>query len=45
MIGEAILELPLDYREVIILYYFQEMSIAEIATILRDSRKYSKNET
>ncbi|SOC37126.1 sigma-70 family RNA polymerase sigma factor [Ureibacillus acetophenoni] len=34
MIGEAILQLTLEYRELIILYYFQEMSIAEIAQTL-----------
>jgi len=34
LIGKAILELPLDYREVIILYYFQEMNVAEIALTL-----------
>lgn len=34
MIGKAILELSMDYREVIILYYYQEMNVSEIATTL-----------
>lgn len=34
LIGKAVLDLPLDYREVIILYYFQEMNIEEIASTL-----------
>ncbi|OXS76372.1 RNA polymerase [Lysinibacillus sp. KCTC 33748] len=33
-IGAAILKLPLKYREPIILYYFEEMKIAEIAQVL-----------
>lgn len=33
-IGAAILKLPLAYREPIILYYYEEMKIAEIAQIL-----------
>ncbi|KGR77746.1 sigma-70 family RNA polymerase sigma factor [Ureibacillus manganicus] len=34
IIGKAVLELSLDYREVIILYYYQEMSVAEISAML-----------
>ncbi|MFJ7736216.1 sigma-70 family RNA polymerase sigma factor [Lysinibacillus sp. NPDC097287] len=33
-IGAAILELPLQYREPILLYYYEEMKVAEIATVL-----------
>jgi len=34
MIGNQVLSLPLKYREVIVLYYYKELSIEEIATIL-----------
>lgn len=34
IIGEAILQLPLKQREVLIHYYFNEMPIAEVAHIL-----------
>ena len=34
MIGEAILELPLKQREVLIYFYFHEMPISEVAKIL-----------
>ncbi len=34
IIGEAILELPLKQREVLIYFYFNEMTIAEVAHIL-----------
>lgn len=34
IIGEAILELPLKQREVLIYFYFNEMTITEIAHIL-----------
>lgn len=34
LIGEAILELPLKQREVLIYYYFNEMTISDIASIL-----------
>ena len=34
IIGEAILELPLKQREVLIYFYFNEMSINEVALIL-----------
>ena len=34
IIGEAILELPLKQREVLIYFYFEEMTITEIAHIL-----------
>ena len=34
MIGEAILELPLKHREVLIYFYFNEMTITEVAHIL-----------
>lgn len=33
-IGAAILKLPLSYREPIILFYYEEMKIAEIAQVL-----------
>jgi len=33
-IGAAILKLPLTYREPIILYYYEEMKITEIAQVL-----------
>lgn len=34
-IGEVVLSLPIKYREVIILYYFEELQTAEIATLLQ----------
>ncbi|MFJ8236073.1 sigma-70 family RNA polymerase sigma factor [Ureibacillus sp. NPDC094379] len=34
LIGQAILNLALEYREPIILYYFEEMSVAEVAAVL-----------
>lgn len=34
IIGEAILELPLKQQEVLIYYYFNEMTITEVAHIL-----------
>lgn len=34
LIGEAILELPLKQREVLIYFYFNEMTITEVAQIL-----------
>lgn len=34
IIGEAILELPLKQREVLIYFYFKEMTIAEVSYIL-----------
>lgn len=34
LIGHAILNLSLEYREPIILYYFEEMSVAEVAAVL-----------
>lgn len=34
IIGEAILELPLKQREVLIYFYFNEMTITEVAQIL-----------
>lgn len=33
-LGMKILDLPIKYREVIILYYYQDYSISEIATLL-----------
>ena len=33
-IGAAILELPLTYKEPILLYYYEEMKVAEIALVL-----------
>ena len=37
IIGEQILSLPIKYREVIVLYYYNEYKIEEIATILEIS--------
>ena len=34
-IGEAVLSLPIKYREVIILYYYEELHTADIATLLQ----------
>ncbi|WP_079527792.1 sigma-70 family RNA polymerase sigma factor [Solibacillus isronensis] len=34
-IGAAILKLPLKYREPIILYYYEEMSVLQVASILQ----------
>nr|WP_232337008.1 sigma-70 family RNA polymerase sigma factor [Lysinibacillus timonensis] len=33
-IGSAVLDLPLEYREPVILFYFQEMSVIDIAVTL-----------
>ncbi|WP_404409470.1 RNA polymerase sigma factor [Jeotgalibacillus malaysiensis] len=33
-VAETILALPINYREVILLYYYQEFSVAEISDIL-----------
>lgn len=33
-LADAVLELPLKYREVIIYYYFEELSVLEVAQIL-----------
>lgn len=38
IIGEAILDLPLKYREVLIYYYFNDMSVLEISTLLAVSK-------
>lgn len=34
-IGAAILKLPLKYREPILLYYYEEMSVGQVASILQ----------
>ena len=34
LLGEAVLDLPVKYREIIILYYYKELRIDEIAQIL-----------
>ena len=34
-VGEAVLNLPLKYREVIVLYYYKEFKIEDIAALLR----------
>ena len=34
MIGDAILELPLKHREILIYFYFNEMTIPEVAKLL-----------
>lgn len=34
ILGEAVLDLPVKYREIIILYYYKELKIDEIAQIL-----------
>lgn len=34
IVGEAVLALPLKYREIIILYYYEELHTAEIASLL-----------
>jgi RNA polymerase sigma factor (sigma-70 family) len=36
-IGAAVLSLPIHYREIILLYYFEEMSTPEIAELLGES--------
>lgn len=33
-LADAVLELPLKYREVIIYYYFEELSVLEVSQIL-----------
>lgn len=34
MLGRAVFELPVKYREVIIFYYYKELKIEEIAALL-----------
>jgi len=34
-IGEVVLSLPIKYREVIILYYYEELHTADIASLLQ----------
>ena len=36
-LADAVLALPLNYREVIVFYYYKEMKIEEIATLLECS--------
>lgn len=42
IIGEAILELPLKHREVLIYFYFDDMKISEVAQILSISESTVK---
>ena len=35
-VGEAVLALPIKYREVIILYYYEELHTVEIASLLQE---------
>ena len=42
IIGDAILELPIKYREVLIYYYFNDMKISEVASILSTSESTIK---
>lgn len=37
VIGEAVLNLPIKYREIIVLYYYKEIKIEEIAILLNTS--------
>ena len=37
IIGEAILSLPIRYREIIVLYYFEELKTPQIAELLNES--------
>nr|WP_245827664.1 sigma-70 family RNA polymerase sigma factor [Paenisporosarcina indica] len=37
MLGKEILSLPLKYREVLVLYYYKDLSVEETATILKCS--------
>ena len=37
IIGDAILSLPIHYREIIVLYYFEELSTPQIAEILEEA--------
>lgn len=34
-VGEAVLALPIKYREIIILYYYEELHTADIASLLQ----------
>ena len=36
-VGAAVLSLPIHYREIILLYYFEEMTTSEIAELLGES--------
>ena len=37
MLGKEVLSLPLKYREVLVLYYYKDLSVEEIASILKCS--------
>lgn len=37
MLGNEVLSLPLKYREVLVLYYYKDLSVEEIASILKCS--------
>ncbi len=39
------MSLPIKYREVIYLFYYEELSIKEIATVIEVKGKHDKNET
>ena len=42
IVAEAVLSLSIKFREVIILYYFKELTIVEIATLLHISESTIK---
>ncbi|WP_370355925.1 sigma-70 family RNA polymerase sigma factor [Lysinibacillus sp. S2017] len=41
-IAKAVLELPIKYREVIVLFYYEEMTSIEIASLLEVSENTIK---
>ncbi len=44
-LADAVLQLPLKYREVIIYYYFEELSVLEVAATIKPIRQHSENST
>ncbi len=42
IVADAVLTLPIQFREVIILYYFEELTIREIAMIIDSSESTIK---
>ena len=43
VLASAVMDLPIKYREVIYLYYFEELPIKEISAVIRSQRKHGEN--
>ncbi|MGD6858007.1 sigma factor-like helix-turn-helix DNA-binding protein [Bacillus infantis] len=44
-LARTIMDLPIKYREVILLYYYEEYDTSEISVIPWPKAEYSKNQT